>query len=326
MRFSALYTDDRLSSPSLEWTTASHETVSRRFLRQTWRRVRALVTLAGLAVIGQVNPPALPWIGPLSLLWLSAPVFVHLSALPLSPKKPKLTTGEQAYLRRLARQIWHFFEATVTAQDHWLPPDNLQIEPENGLAHRTSPTNIGLYLTSIITARDFGFITTAQMIQRIDDTIGTLEELEKWRGHLYNWYNTENLQPLHPLYISTVDSGNLVVYLLTVREGLREWLSQPWTKALPQGLLDTFYYAPEPTEEENSYSASLASCLDRRLSLWDWYSLLKTMQQRELASSQCRSMIHHQLQEMEWFFPWLKTIDPQDPAAGQDLFHRNPPD
>ncbi|HHU51356.1 MAG TPA: glycosyl transferase family 36 [Firmicutes bacterium] len=322
--FRALYRMTVSHRHLLEWTTAAEamkQSAAGSF-RQTWRRLwqGQLVTLAGLAVIGQVNPPALPWIGPLSLLWLSAPVFVHLSALPLSPKKPKLTTGEQAYLRRLARQIWHFFEATVTAQDHWLPPDNLQIEPENGLAHRTSPTNIGLYLTSIITARDFGFITTAQMIQRIDDTIGTLEELEKWRGHLYNWYNTENLQPLHPLYISTVDSGNLVVYLLTVREGLREWLSQPWTKALPQGLLDTFYYAPEPTEEENSYSASLASCLDRRLSLWDWYSLLKTMQQRELASSQCRSMIHHQLQEMEWFFPWLKTIDPQDPAAGQDLF------
>ena len=308
----------------LEWMTAAEAMKQAAdSLWETWRRMwkGQIVTIVGFVLISQINPAALPWIGLLSLLWLSAPILVYLSSVPLLPNKPKLTSEEQLYLRRLAWRIWHFFETIVTPQDHWLPPDNLQIQPENGLAHRTSPTNIGLYLTSIISARDFGYITTAQMVQRIDCTVGTLEELEKWRGHLYNWYDTESLRPLHPLYISTVDSGNLVVYFLVVQQALKEWLRQSWTKALAQGLLDTFQSTLDSKEEENNYSAYFAPYLNRSLSLWEWYSLLKTVWHRESPSIQCKRAISRLLQEMEWFFPWLPMLETTDPTpANEGLF------
>ena len=98
------------------------------------------------------------------------------------------------------------------------------MEPPKGIAHRTSPTNIGLYLSCAVAARDFDFIDTPGLIQRLERTMNTLDKMEKWEGHLYNWYDTESLAPLPPKYVSTVDSGNLVCCLITVKEGLAEWL------------------------------------------------------------------------------------------------------
>ena len=147
-------------------------------------------------------------------------------AKPAGARKSKVTfsTSEKEELRALSQQIWNFYEDFVTEGDHWLPPDNVQMEPPKGIAHRTSPTNIGLYLSCAVAARDFDFIDTPGLIQRLERTMNTLDKMEKWEGHLYNWYDTESLAPLPPKYVSTVDSGNLVCCLITVKEGLAEWL------------------------------------------------------------------------------------------------------
>ncbi|HBE79994.1 MAG TPA: hypothetical protein DDW65_19770, partial [Firmicutes bacterium] len=127
------------------------------------------------------------------------------------------------YLRDIARRTWHFFDTVVGADDNGLPPDNLQIYPANGPAHRTSPTNIGLYLAAILAADDFGYLATTEAFARITLTVDTLEKLPRWHGHFYNWYDTQTLQSLPPEYVSTVDSGNLVAYLITVKQGLGEF-------------------------------------------------------------------------------------------------------
>src|SRR5204863_4112115 len=120
-------------------------------------------------------------------------------------------------LRLIARKTWRFFETFVTEDDNWLPPDNYQEEPRAVVAHRTSPTNIGLYLLSVVAARDLGFITLREAVERLAATLDTVERLEKKEGHVLNWYDTTTLVPLPPRYVSTVDSGNLAAYLWRLR-------------------------------------------------------------------------------------------------------------
>ena len=130
-------------------------------------------------------------------------------------------------LRLIARRTWRFFETFVTPEDHALPPDNFQDDPEPVVAHRTSPTNIGMYLLATVTARDFGWIGTLEMVERLEATLATIASLERFRGHLYNWYDTRDLHRLEPAYVSSVDSGNLVGHLLTLSNACRQMIDQP---------------------------------------------------------------------------------------------------
>lgn len=115
--------------------------------------------------------------------------------------------------------MWRFYEELCTPEDHYLPPDNLQESPVWRVAHRTSPTNIGLYLLCVLAARDLGFIDVSDMLNRVENTVATVEKLEKWKGNLLNWYDTRTLRPLSPRYVSTVDSGNLACCLVAAARG-----------------------------------------------------------------------------------------------------------
>ncbi len=126
----------------------------------------------------------------------------------MAGSNPLADTDARA-LRLIARRTWRFFETFVTANDHMLPPDNFQEEPQPVLAHRTSPTNLGLYLLSVVAACDFGWLGKIETAERMEATLGTMNGLERFRGHFYNWYDTHDLRPLEPKYISSVDSGNL---------------------------------------------------------------------------------------------------------------------
>ena len=143
-------------------------------------------------------------------------------AHPLSDKDARA-------LRLVARRTWRFFETFVTANDHMLPPDNFQEEPQPVLAHRTSPTNLGLYLLSVVAACDFGWLGKIEMAERIEATLGTMNGLERFRGHFYNWYDTHDLRPLEPKYISSVDSGNLAGHLIALGNACREMVGAPLT-------------------------------------------------------------------------------------------------
>ena len=112
-------------------------------------------------------------------------------------------------LRRIARLTWRYFEVFVGPQDNWLPPDNFQDDGDPRIAHRTSPTDMGLGLLSNLAAHDLGYLSSGRLLDRTTRTIESMEQLERHRGHFFNWYDTTTRQALRPRYVSTVDSGNL---------------------------------------------------------------------------------------------------------------------
>ncbi|UAY53560.1 GH36-type glycosyl hydrolase domain-containing protein [Ferruginibacter albus] len=221
------------------------------------------------------TPVLIPWfISPLITWWVSR-----------TGKEEEITVSheENIYLRKLARKIWAFFETFITQEDNWLPPDNYQEQPVERIAHRTSPTNIGLSLLNNLTALEFGYITVSQLIDRTSNCINTMQHMERYRGHFYNWYDTISLVPLHPKYISTVDSGNLVGHLITLRQGL---LAVPERKMINEntfeGILDTISIAIEKTTEDSTlkkFKTEIAGAYPTAMhNLKSTFTLLKGME------------------------------------------------
>ncbi len=163
---------------------------------------------------------------PILVLWIIAPIITWWTSKPLAKQAHTLSEQQLVFLRSLARKTWNFFERFVSQEENWLPPDNFQENPQPQLAHRTSPTNIGLYLLSNLSAYDFGYQSAAQFLKQTELTFDTIKKLAKYNGHLYNWYNTQSLEPLPPKYISTVDSGNFVGLLITLKQGIIGILNQ----------------------------------------------------------------------------------------------------
>jgi len=159
---------------------------------------------------------------PVLILWFASPFITWWVSQPVVKEGIFLNDEQIIFLRKAARRTWAFFEMFVAAGDHWLPPDNYQENPDPVIAHRTSPTNMGLALLANLSACDFGYVTSGEFIRRTANTFDTMEKMDRYRGHFYNWYDTQSLQRLPPYYISTVDSGNLCGYLLTLKGGLLE--------------------------------------------------------------------------------------------------------
>jgi cyclic beta-1,2-glucan synthetase len=169
---------------------------------------------------------------PFAIVWLLAPAVAYWMSRPLGLERELAASpSDLRALRTVARRTWSFFDTFVVAGDNMLPPDNFQEDPNPAVAHRTSPTNIGLYLLSVASAREFGWIGLDAAVSRIEATLATLVRIEKHRGHLYNWYDTESLRPLEPKYVSSVDSGNLAGHLLALANICAHWAEQPATQA-----------------------------------------------------------------------------------------------
>jgi cyclic beta-1,2-glucan synthetase len=157
---------------------------------------------------------------PFLIAWMLVPAVAWKISLSDKRKTADLDEKQKLFLNKLARRTWAFFETFVVAADNWLPPDNYQESPVERIAHRTSPTNIGLSLLANLTAFDFGYIPMQVLLVRISNTMQTLQKMEKYSGHFYNWYDTQSLLPMPPNYISTVDSGNMAGHLITLKQGL----------------------------------------------------------------------------------------------------------
>ena len=166
------------------------------------------------------RPAALAVAGPLLVIWLISPVIAYWFSRPFAHHEAKLTSDQIIFLRKISRKTWSFFKTFVGPDDNWLPPDNYQEQPVAAVAHRTSPTNMGLALLANLSACDFGYITMRQFIERTANTLRTMEAMDRHKGHFYNWYDTQSLEPLLPLYISSVDSGNLTGHLFILRSGI----------------------------------------------------------------------------------------------------------
>lgn len=211
----------------LEWTTAAQSArASRLGIRGFYLQMAGGCGIGvGLALVAmRFAPASWPYALPFALLWLAAPSLAWWTSRSPAEVLPRaLEDGQKRELRMIARRTWRFFESFVTAADHMLPPDNFQEDPKPAIAHRTSPTNIGLYLLAAVAARDFGWCGTLESIERIEATLESLRKLARFKGHLYNWYGTLDLQPLAPAYVSSVDSGNLAGHLIVLANACEEW-------------------------------------------------------------------------------------------------------
>jgi len=151
----------------------------------------------------------------LGLLWFLFPLYAYFLSQPVK-EKAVLSSSSRKTIKLRALPIWKFFEDKVNEDTAFLPPDNYQLSPTEATAMRTSPTNIGLYLLSVVAAEDFGFITAEVGEERISKALDAMEKMAKWKGHLYNWYSLPTLEVLGGGYVSTVDSGNLCVCLVAL--------------------------------------------------------------------------------------------------------------
>jgi len=219
----------------LEWVPAAQATIGPRldFFGFYRRMAGAVIIGVAAAVVAWLwGHGAWPLAVPFSALWIASPAIARWASLsPLVAGRLSVSDADARALRLTARRTWRFFENFVTPADHMLPPDNFQEDPVPALAHRTSPTNLGLYLLSVVSARDFGWIGTVEAIERLEATLATMSGLARFRGHFYNWYDTRDLRPLDPQYVSSVDSGNLAGHLIALANACREWRGPPLADA-----------------------------------------------------------------------------------------------
>jgi cyclic beta-1,2-glucan synthetase len=273
----------------LEWTTSAQSAGTARsgmagVYRMMWQSVcLALAMSAGVLLL---QPLSWVLVLPFALLWIAAPACAWWISRPRGmAAELRVSPSTALALRRTARRTWRFFETFVTAEDHMLPPDNFQETPKPVLARRTSPTNLGLYLLSIVAARDFGWTGTRCAVGRLEETLATMGRMERYNGHWFNWYATDDLRVLQPAYVSSVDSGNLAGHLITLANACEEWTDDFSSSQARQGLADDLALArqalSEMTAPGDDRPQQLAAALDEIDTLLhggqDMVSLLPTL-------------------------------------------------
>jgi cyclic beta-1,2-glucan synthetase len=234
----------------LQWVTAAQAHLSFRLtLPGAYRRMAGAVAIAvvGGAFVAHFRPDNVWLSTPFLMLWAISPAAaVWISVSPLVAGRLAVSESDAVALRLVARRTWRYFETFVSADEQMLPPDNFQEDPRPVLAHRTSPTNMGLYLLSAVSARDFGWLGTLEFVDRMEATLATMSRLERYRGHFYNWYDTRDLRPLDPRYVSTVDSGNLAGHLIALANACHGWMDLPLVDGHSfDGVIDSLNLARE---------------------------------------------------------------------------------
>jgi cyclic beta-1,2-glucan synthetase len=277
----------------LEWTSAAHSATQ---VSGTWsatfRQMAAAPILAvtiGL-ILFLLRPEALPGAAPLLMLWLASPEIARLIGRKRQTAAETLSREDQFYLRQIARRTWLFFETFAGPDDNWLPPDNYQTPPHEEIAHRTSPTNVGMLFLSALSAWDLGHIGLRDLAARMKAALDTLDRLETYGGHTLNWFETKTLRSLEPRYVSTVDSGNLAMCLLVLREGCFEAARGPMlSPVLWDGVEDLLHLLRDavsvlPETHRGDVVVRLDTMLEdvsaARLTPRDWRSALEAISVR----------------------------------------------
>lgn len=202
----------------LQWQTAAQRSGKHDGLGAYLRALWPASALGLLTAILTPSPTGLA----AGIVWVLSPFVLAALGAPNTVGAAPLPRAAQRELLGWAKATWQYFETFCTAEDHYLPPDNVQLQPPAGTAHRTSPTNMGLALVSVLGAHALG-IDNGRGLELAERMLTTMEQLPRWNGHFYNWYHTCTLRPMPPLYVSTVDSGNCAAALLTAANALRGW-------------------------------------------------------------------------------------------------------
>src|SRR5665648_846122 len=237
----------------LEWVTSADADKVQSNSLKSYLSTMGVSAAAGVAIAVlpyYFEPEYLKLSFVLLIAWGFAPIIAFYVSKDDHIEAEKLEAIELLELRKIARKTWRYFEEFTNLKNNYLAPDNFQEDPYRGISYKTSPTNIGLGLMASLTARDMGYIGLIETTDIISKTITSVEKMEKWNGHLYNWYDTRTLEPFKPIYVSTVDSGNLTCYLTTLVQGLKEYRNRPLVDvAFARGIKDTFRASLEEGQE-----------------------------------------------------------------------------
>ena len=314
----------------LEWVTAddmerklSNDLKS--FIKRMWPACLQGIVVVFLA--GFLKPIDLKYAVVISMLWIISPYIAFYISKPIKGKKIYLNEEELNVLSELALKTWTFFEDFVDEKENFLPPDNYQEDPPNGIAERTSPTNIGLYLLSVLSARDLGFITTTEMYKRLKNTFDTIIKIEKWNGHLYNWYDTKTLEPLRPYYVSTVDSGNFIGYIITLQEALEEYLDKPLVETKFLSGLKTILvtFKQECCKKQMILLEDMNN--SSNVNIFKWKDLLEQINENIVDNSndskRVKNYIEKFLYEFDQLFIWTKFDEKLKNISCYDIFKEN---
>ena len=321
----------------LEWTTSADD--SRNTKNDIWSNYKEmwigpLLSLACLCLFLITNYSAFYVASPILILWFIAPAIAWRLNIPEKEESADLNESELLFLHKTARKTWSFFQQFVNAAENWLPPDNFQEHPNPVIAHRTSPTNMGLALLANLTAYDFGYIPAGELVLKCKNTLQTMLSMERYKGHFYNWYDTLSLLSLNPKYVSTVDSGNLLGHLLTLRQGLLSLGDQPvfnsrsfegikTTAQIIQELvkdkknekLQELIVLADTAVQDNPHSLSIITAyledlivLANQLPLWEEevdYDLFKWKEMLQVQLGSIRKDLSNQI-------PWLELLPVPD--------------
>jgi len=307
----------------LLWVTAADvEKEQKNTVLSFWNKMNIAlpITLSVLAFAIIIKPYSAVFTLPLLILWSSSPFIAYFISQIKSDESFHFQISEDDMndLRVISRKTWRYFEEFINHKNSYLPPDNFQEDPPNGIAYRTSPTNIGLGLMSFLAARDLGYIGTHELIERSSKTLSTIDKLERWNNHLLNWYDTRTLRPLRPRYVSTVDSGNLVCYLIAFRQGIYDYQSNPLIdRKYIQGIDDTAFLASlESGIEINRLDPMDVFPSDGNNSLFTWKRTLEEITSSISGHNTRKSPWLYKLQrmvtslkeELDLYFPWIDAF------------------
>ena len=310
----------------LEWQTAADVEVKlgkrpKDFIASMWIGSVISILILFLAFnrsmsIGFISIPS-------CTLWFLSPIIAYVISKDRESETFEIVEEEEIFLRKIGRKTWAYFQDFISNEDNWLGPDNYQEDPPNGVAHRTSPTDMGMNLTSNLVAYDLGYIGIIDTVSRLCNIMTSMENMATYKGHFYNWYDTRNKTPLYPRYVSTVDSGNLVGYLWLAAEAMEEYLCNPiFNINQAKGLQDTIRLASEEIEDvigvSQIYHGLIEEIGNNKIDFKYWIATLvdlankiieveKVETKKELYwNKKLKCDVDGFLEEIDVFFPWFE--------------------
>ncbi|WP_010238771.1 GH36-type glycosyl hydrolase domain-containing protein [Clostridium arbusti] len=316
----------------LEWQTAAdvEANISKKFISYLAFMWIGSAVAAIIAVLSFNNEKTVGYLMlPSCVLWFISPVIAYMISKDRKKFSVKLSDEERNLLRRISRKTFAYFEDFINDESNWLAPDNYQENPLKGVAHRTSPTNMGMGITSNLSAYDLGYLTLNELVSRLDKTLTSMESLERYKGHFYNWYDTKTKLPLNPKYISTVDSGNLVGYLWLAARALDEYIGQPlMSSRYAKGICDILKLSNEEIENaflvKNHYNSIISEVETSDMDVTVWKKTLISLSNdcnrfeknnKNIVlywNSKAKHQIEIYLDEIDRIFPWADMVAKRD--------------
>lgn len=306
----------------LEWVTSADAEKNQDNSFLSYLSAMGFSSLSGVILVGLtwwLKPESLYLSFLFLLIWAAAPLIAFTISKDDVHIEKTIAGDDLLELRKTARKTWRYFEEFTNSKNNYLTPDNYQEDPPRGIAFRTSPTDIGMGLMAILSARDFGYISTVEMINDLTMSVTTIESLEKWEGHLYNWYDTRTLKPLSPIYVSTVDNGNYVCYLVTLVQGLNVYLDKPLIDPVyAEGIKDTLLNGLTESEKLPAEFACFNTVrLFEELDLLQWSKALTEFVEGPVIAAITKQpwrfkldcMVRNFIEELHIYAPWIGLIN-----------------